>query len=123
MICSKQSIRVIVKKSEIVGTARRKYKRNYAWLPVVWDYLTKVDPSLYLSYEEIVENAHLLGVDTMHKKLRSSKICPNKLRFAKIMGAQEGIDKIKERGHYGQYLWRMHDDYRESRFERGKVIL
>tara|TARA_R100000152_G_C6669027_1_gene105847 strand:+ start:210 stop:530 length:321 start_codon:yes stop_codon:yes gene_type:complete len=106
-----------------MATARRKYKRNYAWMPPVWEYLRKRTGSSYISYEEIIENAHLLGVDTMHRNLKSSTICPNKLRFAKVMGTQEGIEKIRERGTYGQYLWRMHDDYRQSRFERGQIFI
>lgn len=104
-----------------MATARRKYKRNYAWMRPVWEYLKT--GSSYVSYEEIVENAHLLGVETMHRNLKSSSICPNKLRFAKVMGAQEGIEKVRERGTYGQYLWRMNDDYRQSRFERGQIII
>tara|TARA_R110002020_G_scaffold29528_10_gene93109 strand:+ start:8625 stop:8957 length:333 start_codon:yes stop_codon:yes gene_type:complete len=106
-------------------TARRKYKRNYAWMPPVWEYLKtkRRKTSSYISYEEIIENAHLLGVDTMHRNLKSSKICPNKLKFAKIMSVQEGIEKERESITYGNYLWRMRDEYRQTKFKRGEVII
>jgi len=100
----------------------RKFRRNYAWMPIVWEYLKTRPRDTLWSYEEIINGATLKGVERYGTPLKNSSICPNKLQFSKVMGGQEGIVKVKE-NYYTPYRWGMNDKYRTSRFERGRVII
>lgn len=100
----------------------RKFRRNYAWIPAVWEYLRTRPENVLFSYEEIINGATLRGTEKFGTPLKDSLICPSKIRFAKVMGTQEGIVKVKER-EGKPYTWKMDSNYRKSRFERGRVII
>ena len=113
-----------MKKSDFMGSSSRKYRRNFKWMPAVWNYLTKRPYSNgFVSYEQIVSGATLTGVGNEERLLKNSIICPSKMTFAKVMSTNKALDKIRERGHYGQYLWRLKNGYEHSVIERGEVIL
>jgi hypothetical protein len=93
-------------------------------MPAVWDYLSKRPYSNgFVSYEQIVSGATLTGIGNEERLLKNSIICPSKMTFAKVMSTNKALDKIRERGHYGQYLWRLKNGYEHSVIERGEVIL
>ena len=90
----------------------KRARRKYQWLPCVIRFLETTWPR-YVSYDEIITNATLGGVNRNNSTLRqSSRVCPTKTSFTSCMRGDPRFQKVKVTtdtilGKYRETVWRL----------------